>query len=437
MSRAPSLSNFIQACKNGNYKKSELIFRTCNQQERTKIAKAIVDQVNKRTTLHYFARFGNVEAINACLSLGIDKNVRDVNGWTSLLTSIAFRRFDIAAALITSGANVNIPEKNGVTPIAFAAEIGHLPTIDLLIEAGADPNICGSEGSYPIIRAVNENQYAAVKKLIDAGANLDVVDLDEGTALITAISTKRNEIAKLLIDSGANLDIKNREGITALLSAIHLNNAEMVSILVEAGANVNLKVGEGVYPLAYAVGNGYEEISIILLNSGAKMNRNPRNDHYPPAANVAGVGNVAMIDILLAFRVDFSCRSNVFDALIVASKEGKYEVVETLLAMRDVYPMKYPDDGTKTCFPALHSAAIPGYIDILKLLLASGEDKNVKNMFHMTPYNCAEQNGQQEAMDLLMDDSYPSLEDKEKVQQRFVEIRNRIQQLRETIVNHV
>lgn len=434
MSRNSSFSNFLQACKNLNYKKAETIFRNSKQADRIKIAHAIFDHENKRTTIHFFTRAGNVEAVRACLTLGVDKNVKDVNGWTPLLASIGLQKYDVAAELISSGADVNISEKHGLTPIAFASEYGHLPTLDLLLEAGADPNICGKEGSYPIVRATIENQYVVVEKLIASGANINVSDLDDGTALMTAINHGHNDIAELLIRSGADVNIKNSVGNTALISAVCAKNLSIVSSLVNAGAYVSVKNGDGLYPLTIAVMTDCQQIAIMLLKHGAKMARNPNGDHFPPAAIAAASGYNKMIDILLAFHVDFSCRSDVFDALTAASKAGNYEIVETLLAMRDVYPEKYPDSGNKTCFPALHSAAIPGHVEVLKLLLASGEDRNIQNLYDMTPFDCAEQNEQQEAMDLLMDDSYPSVKDKEKVQQRFLEIRNRIQQLRETIV---
>jgi len=431
--RSNTISSFMQACKQANFKKAETIFRKCKPADRLKVSNLIVDTENKRSVLHFFARCGCVDAVKACLSVGADKNIKDRNGWTPLLTALGFKRFDVAAVLILSGANVNIPENHGITPIAFVSEYGELHLVDLLIQAGADPNICGTEGSYPLVRATIEGHNEVVKKLVECGANIDAVDLDDGTALITSIIHGHEDVAKTLIEMGANVNTKNRHGFTALFAAVMYKRYLSMEILLVNNADTNLKNDEGLSPLGMAVMLGYKKIVITLLKRSAKMSRNPHNENFPPASCAVLQGNLEIIQILLAFHYDFTCRSDIFDALTVAAKEGKYKITETLLALQGAYPTKYSVKSSD--FSPLHHAACSGKTDVIKLLVAAGADKNLTNLYDMKPIDCARNCNQKQAEIILSDDSFPSESYILQMQQRFVEIRDYIDELRKTLID--
>ena len=54
------------------------------------------------------SKYGNIEKVKELLALGIDINIKDVEGWTALIWASYMGNTEIVRELIKAGANLNI-----------------------------------------------------------------------------------------------------------------------------------------------------------------------------------------------------------------------------------------------------------------------------------------------------------------------------------------
>ncbi len=93
------------------------------------------------------AEYGNINKIKELLTLGIDVNIQNEDGYTALIWASYKGYIKIVRALIKAGANVNIQDENGKTALTYASNNGDIEIIRELIAAGSDINIKDNEGN--------------------------------------------------------------------------------------------------------------------------------------------------------------------------------------------------------------------------------------------------------------------------------------------------
>lgn len=102
----------------------------------------------------------------------------DDRGWTSLHVFARKGDLKLVKKLLNEGMDVNVsawgPKSKGVTPLHLAAEGGHIGVMDVLLERGADidARTKGACGWTPLHIAAKERRRDAVKFLIENGAFL-------------------------------------------------------------------------------------------------------------------------------------------------------------------------------------------------------------------------------------------------------------------------
>ncbi|KAK2373627.1 Serine proteinase inhibitor IA-1 [Trifolium repens] len=102
----------------------------------------------------------------------------DDRGWTSLHVYARKGDIKLVKKLLNEGMDVNVsawgPKSKGVTPLHLAAEGGHLGVMDELLERGAniDARTKGACGWTPLHIAAKERNRDAVKFLVENGAFL-------------------------------------------------------------------------------------------------------------------------------------------------------------------------------------------------------------------------------------------------------------------------
>ena len=126
---------------------------------------------------------------------------------------------DILKYLISLGVNVNAKNANGWTALYQASAFGNQEILMTLLDAGADPNIPDNESQYPIHMAAERGKAAVVKALAEHGADVNVKDNDTTTPLIAASTNAYADVVEVLLQAGADKDAKTRGGFTALIEA--------------------------------------------------------------------------------------------------------------------------------------------------------------------------------------------------------------------------
>ncbi len=214
--------------------------------------------------------------------------------------------------------------------------------------------------------AVYNQQEDEVRNLIKRGANVNYFTEDSRwTCLhVTARSGALN-IAEMLLAAGATPSPQENEGWTPLHMAVYHGHIEIVEALLASGARLDLKTTDGLTPLDIAVQAKQQSIADLLLSHG-------------------GQGDSLGVD------------------LYNAASGGDLENVRRLLKMGAEVNFRSPDNLTP-----LHIAAFSGHTEIVRLLLASGADKEGAKKgsadLARTPLIFAVEQGHAEVVSTLID----------------------------------
>ena len=215
-----------------------------------------------------------------------------------------------------------------------------------LINAGAPLEAKDSKGYTALSLASSEGHSRAVELLLQAGAKTDYRDerFDRGSPLILAATYGHTESVKLLLGAGALLEAVDSEGFTALQAASCLDHIETVKLLLKAGARPNSKSSlDG--PLQYSAQLGHVDCTRLLLDAGASIEEK---------------------------------NSKGFAALMVASRNGRGEIVELLLGAGAKV------DDQNEGFNSLMCAACYGHRDVIEMLLAAGANIEARGQYGRT-----------------------------------------------------
>jgi ankyrin repeat protein len=275
----------------------------------------------KFAALHFAARAGHHDAVEALLAAGADLNLRTGDGNTALHLALVNSHFDLALALIEKGADVRA-DGPGWTPLhqllwtrrqsAGRGQPWRIPTgtrdtmavARALVARGADVNAVTTKdprdaerhfgsrvGTTPLLHAAKLADAPMMRYLIANGAN-PAATTPNGTTLlmwsagigiwIVGESAGTNEEAleavKVALEQpGVDVNAVNADKDTALHGAAYRGANAIVQLLFEKGADLNAKntkgwtalvIAEGVfYPNTY---NRRPETADLLRTLGAQ-----------------------------------------------------------------------------------------------------------------------------------------------------------------------
>ncbi len=173
---------------------------------------------------------------------------------------------------------------------------------------------------------------------------------------------------------GANINAKDFDGTPALHLAVASGNLQLIKEMVDTyGINLNGQDSKGNTVMHLAVKNGDMGMINLLLDP-----RDPLLDISEIMLNIKNdEGNTALH--------------------IATAKRGSVDIIKTLLSFQKEY-VNIRDNNGNT---ALHIAASMGKSQSVKLLLAAGANKTIKNNHYLTPADLASRNHYQELANTL------------------------------------
>ena len=302
----------------------------------------------------------------ACYDSLANSSVADANG----LVAIARRLLELGA-----DPNTRFPWlHHGVRrPVLWGSTrvTRLLPLAALLLESGADPN-----DGVTLPMAASAGDVATLDLLYAHGTNPNQPWATDGSATLYAILhwTRTPNGVQWLLEHGADPDpVFAANGETPLHVAAAKWDVALVESLVQRGADVSRRRADGRTPYAIAELNGNREIADWLRAHGAP------DDLLPVDRLVAacGRGDRAAAETLLAERP--ALRDEITDAhyatLHRAAEQGDVAVLALLLDC-GFDPSRGDAEIGKT---ALHSAAMAGRPDSVRLLLARGASPDVRD----------------------------------------------------------
>lgn len=246
----------------------------------------------------------------------------------------------------------------------------------------------------PYHQAIRNDDLAALRTLV-AAEGTNARDAAGMTPLMLASAFGSRGAARLLVEAGADVKAASNGGVTAL----HLawGDIEVARLLLDRGADVHAKTQLGSTPLLVAASaGGTADVVALLLHKGADPNA-AENRGVTPLIAAATVGNTAAARLLLARGADADAHApgqgQTATALIGAAHSGDLELTRLLLARKPDVDAKSADrDANVKNGPvlyghvtALHTAAVNGYVDVVRALLDAGATVDARDVRGMTP----------------------------------------------------
>ena len=190
------------------------------------------------------------------------------------------------------------------------------------------------------------------------------------TALMYASENGHTEIAILLVERGADVNAQDWYDTTALMTASRRGYTEIVRMLLDTGVHLEIKDESGDTALTYATSNNHTETARILLDNGANVK------------TLDGINQSVLFNVssnfpdLYQLLIDRGADVNVQD-----SEEGNTALIREL---------EYYQQGNHN------------QLQIIIMLLENGADPNIQNFENKTALMYANEKGDQQIIDLLI-----------------------------------
>lgn len=294
---------------------------------------------------------GLVAIARRLLALGADPNLRfpwrhhEVHRPVLWGAVMVVRSLQLAEALLDAGADPS----DGVT-LTLAASAGDVPALDLLLAHGADVNRpWATDGSVPLYAILHWARTAdGVRWLLEHGADPDAVFAPNGETPLHV--------------AAASWDVW------------------LVEELVTRGADPRRPRADGRTPYAVAALNGNRAVADWLRAHGAPDDLSPIDRLVAACSR----GDRAAVDATLARHPELpaAIAPEHYAALYTAAERNDTAALDAMLACG--FDPNRPDDSIgKT---ALHAAAMEGWPDAVRVLLAHGAAVTVRDReFKATP----------------------------------------------------
>ena len=329
---------------------------------------------------------GDAAGVNARLDkdASLSTKAGGPRGWEPLHyvchTALGARAGDLAAIarrLITLGADPNTrfpwQHHNVRRPVLWGAsrQTRSLPLVVALLDAGADANdgvtlpLAASAGDIPVLEA-----------LLAHGADVNQAWASDGASSLYAILnwSRTSEGVLWLLAHGADPNAVFQEnGETPLHVVARAWDVALAEAMVARGADIGRPRADGRTPYAVAELNGNREVAAWLLAQGAS----PVLDDVDRLVAACSRGDRAAADALLAASPGLrgAITDEHYIAFHQAAERGDVRALETMLACG--FDPNRPDAGIgKT---VLHSAAMEGWPDAVRLLLAHQASVHVRD----------------------------------------------------------
>jgi len=284
---------------------------------------------------------------------------------------------DIARRLIGLGVDPNTrfpwQHHNVRRPVLWGASrhAQSLPLVNVLLDAGADPN-----DGVTLPLAASAGDIAVLEALLARGANVDQRWATDGSTALYAIlqwSRTADGVLWLLAHNADPNAVFSENGETPLHVAARAWDVPVVEAMVARGADIGRRRADGRTPYAVAELNGNRAVADWLLAHGAT----PELSDVDRLVAACSRADRAAAEALLAANP--ALRNQITDdhyiAFHQAAERGDVRALEAMLAS-GFDPNRGDASIGKT---ALHTAAMEGWPDAVRVLLAHGASVHVRD----------------------------------------------------------
>ncbi|KAL8939033.1 MAG: hypothetical protein Q9216_003582 [Gyalolechia sp. 2 TL-2023] len=253
----------------------------------------------------------------------------------------------VTARLLRAGADIDARDSLATTPLMYAAAGGHVSVVQQLIREGADPNLICGRGTSSLHRAIVSNDVGVARTLLN-----------------------HPDIAVNLLDS-------SRNNQTPLMIAASLRRIQIIPVLIhKPGLDVNFQFDDSQSTALHLAAASGDSKTTRLILSHPEIDVNKKSRWSPPLTNAASGGYFLVVEALLDHGADPELQEGADEAsgtaLNRAIDYGHAEIVRLLLE-RGANP-RVLDTYNRTI---IHSAAVNGQTDILRILFEENVDVDI------------------------------------------------------------
>ena len=346
---------------------------------------------------------GHCECLKLLIeNIGIDVNLKDKFGFTSLARCSMKGHHLCVSVLIEHGADVNIMNITNGTALHEAARLGHFLCCSLLIANGALINVQALDQSTPLHLATENGHVECMSLLID-DTDVNVKDNRGNTVLHKACMNKGRSIEclKLVLTKDIDINCKNKSGYSGIAIAVKTENDQLLSVLdlfLNRGFDINNKDDSDLTVLHEAVDRGLVDFCSKLIDYGADIHCCDQLG-YTVFHKAAKKGLTDILDLLISKAADYKIKSGQgYSALHVAAhRHGNSSCVIKLIELG--LPV---NDKTNDGTTPLHLAIQSGDIECVTILLNNKANVESTDKRGETPLHWASRYNRIAIIDILL-----------------------------------
>ena len=269
-----------------------------------------------------------------------------------------------------------------------AAKNGDAETLAHLLSRSGSTAVVNDLNRSLLSIAAEQGHEECVKILLDYRTEVDFYDIECDTPLSLAAAGGHTSCVAMLIAAGADINNHSPNGTPLIQAALHAD-VDTVRMLLEAGANPNASCSYGATALGHAMERGNADCARLLLASGATLNGADEFGYDETMLAVRG-GNEECIQLILAAGGNPYYVGKARElALLEAVHDDDVETVQHLLEQGADVNIRNAH-GRTPLFLALQYAT-PN--DCLPLLLNSGVDESIRDIYGETAWEYAATEG--------------------------------------------
>uniref|UniRef100_A0A5S6QMX6 ANK_REP_REGION domain-containing protein n=1 Tax=Trichuris muris TaxID=70415 RepID=A0A5S6QMX6_TRIMR len=219
-----------------------------------------------RTPLMLAVEEGHLDVAKCLLQFGASPFKPSLDGRTALHLASSSGSSELCYMLVSqsAGINVDVFDIEGRTSLYYAVLEEHADIVELLLSFGCDPSMADLHGRTPLHVASWLGNSFIAELLLRHGANVDAGDRENRTALMIAVWRNNYNVAKLLLQHKADPNAHCFEGSTALSIAAQEGKDTLVQLLLQFSADINHRDSRGRLAADIARLSNHDEIAHLL-----------------------------------------------------------------------------------------------------------------------------------------------------------------------------
>ncbi|RYP18542.1 hypothetical protein DL767_009816 [Monosporascus sp. MG133] len=336
--------------------------------------------------IHIAARFGLLEYVRQYVESDGDIDVENEDQCTPLaLACVGNGDYVGLEYLVEHNADLKHLDNYRETPLHLVVDYnGPADKLKYLLSKVPDVPAMHDKFGWTLLHlAILQRNWESVKVILECpAADVNAKDMNGETSLHLLLKSPNtpNDILELLLSKGANVNAQDNDSQAPLYEACLSENVGAARILLEAGADVN--DGENVFGRT-ALHEAIENQNLPLVNLLLEFNADVtlKDKQLRDAASLAAYkGNADILKAVLdKLKVQIGDYQTLADPdshghtpLQKSAARGIKEIAELLLKAGDA--SKLVAQCSRRGKTALHSAALRGHLDVVKLLVEHGAD---------------------------------------------------------------